>query len=53
MSIHLINTLQSAMYDDNSTGDTDIKTGTIRRDGRPLLTDVMIACCAGEREIYL
>jgi hypothetical protein len=48
MSIHLINRLQLAMYDDNNTGDTDIKTGTICRDGRPLLTDVMIACCAGD-----
>jgi hypothetical protein len=48
MSIHLINTLQSAMYDDNSTGDTVVKTGTIRRDGRRLLTDVMIVCCAGD-----
>ena len=48
MSIHLINTLQSAMYDDNSTGDTVVKAGTIRRDGRRLLTDVMIVCCAGD-----
>ena len=48
MSIHLINKLQSAMYDDNNTGDTVVKTGTIRRDGRRLLTDVMIACCAGD-----
>ena len=48
MSIHLNNKLQLAMYDDDNTGDIVVKTGTIRRDGRLLLTDVMIVCCVGD-----